>query len=63
GKPLAGNLSGYREIKLRDAGIRIIYEIVVKESSSRGVVYVLVIHKRDKDQAFELAARRRKRAK
>ena len=58
GKPLSGNLSGYREIKLRDAGVRISYEVSRKEPSSRGVAFILTIQKRDKDQAFELAARR-----
>ena len=59
GKSLAGNLSGYREIKLRAAGIRIIYE-VSRESPSKGTVYILVIQKRDKNQAFDAAARRSK---
>ncbi|MCL6614112.1 MAG: type II toxin-antitoxin system RelE/ParE family toxin [Firmicutes bacterium] len=58
GKPLSGNLSGYREIKLREAGIRIIYEVSRGDSSSLGVVYVLTVQKRDKGQAFESAARR-----
>ena len=58
GKPLSGNLSGYRELKLRAAGIRIIYEVLREDSSSLGVVYVLTVQKRDKGQAFEVASRR-----
>ena len=61
GKPLAGNLSGYREIKLRSIGVRIIYEVCQNNSSSPGVVYILAVQKRDKDRAFKLAAKRIKK--
>lgn len=57
GKPLSGNLSGYRELKLRAAGIRIFYEVSREDSSSLGVVYVLTVQKRDKGQVFEVASR------
>ena len=60
GKPLAGNLSGYREIKLRDAGIRIIYEILVTNNAGQGVVYVLTIQRREGEEAFKAAVQRRK---
>jgi mRNA interferase RelE/StbE len=58
GKPLSGNLYGYREIKLRDAGIRIIYEVLREESSRQDVVYILTIQKRDKNLVFESATQR-----
>jgi len=58
GKALSGNLSGYREIKLRDAGIRVIYETLHDEGSNHGVVYILAIQKREKKQAFEMAEQR-----
>ena len=58
GKALSGNLIGYREIKLRDAGIRIIYEISKDWQSQKGIVYILTIQKREKKQAFEMAEQR-----
>ena len=63
GRPLSGNLSGYREIKLRAAGVRIIYDVSREDSSSPSVVYVLTVQKRDKGQAFESAAMRMKSGK
>lgn len=45
GTPLKGNLSGYRETKLRDAGIRIIYKITERRINILKIVYILTIIK------------------
>jgi mRNA interferase RelE/StbE len=59
GKPLSGNLAGYREIKLRDAGIRIIYEIIEDEILILDIVYILAIQKREGEQVFKTAIQRK----
>lgn len=62
GKPLrnAGQarLAGCREIKLRDAGIRIVYRIAEDKVDILRIVYVLAIEKRADDYVFQVAARR-----
>ena len=62
GKPLGNKrnqkLAGCKEIKLRGAGIRIIFRITNEKVDVLCIVYVLAISKRDKDQVFEAAASR-----
>lgn len=58
GTPLKGNLSGYREIKLRDAGIRIIYQITEKTINILKIVYILAINKRAAGKVFRIALQR-----
>jgi len=58
GTPLKGNLSGYREIKLRDAGIRIIYQITEKTINILKIVYILAINKRTAGKVFKIAIQR-----
>ena len=59
GTPLKGNLSGYREIKLRDAGIRIIYQITEKTINILKIVYILAINKRTAGKVFKIAIQRK----
>lgn len=62
GKPLRNKsnqkLAGCKEIKLRDAGIRIIFRVTGQKVDVLCIVYVLAISRRDSDQAFILAAGR-----
>lgn len=62
GKPLENNnstkLAGCREIKLRDAGIRIVYRITNEIVEVLRIVYVLTIEKRSRDSAFKIADKR-----
>lgn len=58
GTPLKGNLSGYREIKLRDAGIRIIYQITEQTINILKIVYILAINKRAAGKVFKIAIQR-----
>ena len=51
-------LAGCKEIRFRDAGIRIIFRITNEKVDVLCIVYVLAISKRDKDQVFEAAASR-----
>lgn len=59
GTPLKGNLSGYREIKLRDAGIRIIYQITDRTINILKIVFVLSINKRSAEKVFKIAVQRK----
>ncbi|MCL6592187.1 MAG: hypothetical protein K6U80_19850 [Firmicutes bacterium] len=58
GKPLKGNLAGLREVKLKDAGIRIIYEITCEIVDILRVVSVLTIGPRADGEAFKTAGTR-----
>lgn len=62
GKPLGNKrdmkLAGCKEIKLRDAGIRIIFRITDTSIDILQVVQVLAIEKRSNDMVFKLASRR-----
>lgn len=51
-------LAGCREIKLRDAGIRIIYQITDQKVNILRIVYILTIEKRADDYVFNLADKR-----
>ncbi len=59
GTVLKGNLSGYREIKLRDAGIRIIYQITESTINILKIVYILAINKRTAEKVFKIAVQRK----
>ena len=48
------NLAGYMKIKLRDAGIRIVY----RTEEVDGVMRVIIIGARSDDEVYRLAARR-----
>lgn len=67
GKPLGNNsstkLAGCREIKLRNAGIRIIYRVTAEQVDILRVVYVLAIERRSNDFAFKQAHKRYKKVK
>jgi len=58
GKPLGNkngsNLSGFLKIKLRDAGIRVVYKIVTTETQ----MLVIVIGARADDEVYDIAGRR-----
>lgn len=58
GKPLGHkngtNLSGFLKIKLRGAGIRIVYKL---ERSESGMI-VIVISVREDDEVYEIASKR-----
>ncbi|MDD4237081.1 MAG: type II toxin-antitoxin system RelE/ParE family toxin [Desulfotomaculaceae bacterium] len=62
GKPLGNKreikLIGCREIKLRDAGIRIIFKIASEVVDILRIVYVLTIESRGKDYVFKTAHKR-----
>jgi len=51
-------LAGCKEIKLREAGIRIIYRVTNETVDVLKVVYILTIEKRSDDFAFKLASQR-----
>jgi mRNA interferase RelE/StbE len=51
-------LAGCHEIKLRDAGIRIIYKITDQTVAILRIVYVLTIEKRANEYVFKLAEKR-----
>ena len=55
GKPLSGLLAGYRELKFRTDGIRVIYRI---RDGHVEVVQIIAICARDKGKVFDLASRR-----
>ena len=55
GKPLHGELAGCRELKYREAGIRVVYRIVGEEVE---IVEVVAIGARDKDKVFATAEKR-----
>lgn len=62
GKPLGNNdttkLSGCKEIKFRELGIRIVFRITNKTVELLRIVEILAIGKRDKDMVFKDAHRR-----
>ena len=64
GKTLENNnstkLAGCREIKLRDAGLRIIYRVTSKTVEVLRIVYILTIEKRSNDFVFKTADKRNK---
>lgn len=51
-------LAGCKEIKLRDASIRIVYKIVDQNVNILQVVYILTIESRGNDKAFKIAHKR-----
>jgi mRNA interferase RelE/StbE len=53
-------LAGCKEIKLRDAGIRIVFRITNETVEVLRVVYILTIERRSQDLAFKIADRRLK---
>ena len=61
GKPLGNkngnNLSGFFKIKLRDAGIRVVYKLVRTETQ----MLVIVIGARADDEVYEIADKRIKK--
>ncbi|MFC4599944.1 type II toxin-antitoxin system RelE family toxin [Cohnella hongkongensis] len=64
GKALRNNndtkLAGCREIKLRDAGIRIVYRVTDQVVHVLRIVIVLTIERRNRDMAFKIAHSRMK---
>lgn len=52
------NLAGCKEIKLKDAGIRIVFRVTNERVDVLRIVYILTIEKRSKDFAFKIANRR-----
>lgn len=67
GKPLGNkrgmNLAGCKEIKLRDAGIRIVFRVTNETVEVLRVVYILAIEKRSRDMVFKIASARLKLVK
>lgn len=55
GKPLHGELAGCKELKYREAGVRVVYRIVDEEVE---IVEVVAIGARDKGKVFSSAVRR-----
>lgn len=51
-------LAGCKEIKFRDAGIRIVYKVTNEIVHVLRIVYVLTIQKRDKNKVFKIADKR-----
>ncbi len=51
-------LAGCKEIKLRDAGIRIVFRITNMTVEVLRVVFILAIERRSQDLAFKIADRR-----
>jgi mRNA interferase RelE/StbE len=60
GNHINTSLSGCKEIKLRDAGIRIIFRITNEIVEVLRVVYILTIERRSDDFVFRIADRRLK---
>ena len=58
GKKRNINLTGCKEIKLRDAGIRIVFTVIKEQVYVLQVVFVLAIDERDDDYVFRLAGKR-----
>lgn len=61
GKPLGNkngnNLSGFLKIKLRDAGIRVVYKLVKTETQ----MLIIVVGARADNEVYEIAAKRIKK--
>ena len=53
-------LSGCKEIKLKDAGIRIIFRITNLKVEVLQIVYIIAIEKRSKNHVFNVANQRNK---
>lgn len=51
-------LAGCKEIKLRDAGIRIVFRVTNEVVEVLRIVYVLTIERRTHDMAFKIAHRK-----
>lgn len=64
GKTLGNNnitkLCGCKEIKLRDAGIRIVFRVTNETVEVLRIVYILTIEERSDDFAFKVAHKRNK---
>ncbi|MBP1933225.1 hypothetical protein [Ammoniphilus resinae] len=67
GKPLGNKhgskLAGCKEIKLREAGIRIVFRITNEVVEVLRVVYVLTIERRSDDFVFKIASQRLRKMK
>ena len=67
GKNLSNNnntkLAGCKEIKLRDAGVRIVFRVTNEVVEVLRVVYVYTIEKRNDDFVFKIAEKRNKEFK
>lgn len=65
GKPLGNKastkLAGCKEIKLREAGIRIVFRVTNETVDVLRIVYVLTIDKRNDDYVFKIADKRFKK--
>ena len=58
GNKSSTKLAGCKEIKLRDAGIRIIFKITAEKVDIIRIVYILAIEKRSEDMVFKVADKR-----
>lgn len=62
GKPLRNNndtkLSGCKEKKLREAGVRIVFRVTEEKVEILRIVYILTIEKRSSDMVFKIAHKR-----
>ena len=56
-------LAGCKEIKLREAGIRIVFRVTNETVQVLRVVYILAIEKRSRDFVFKIASSRLKKLK
>lgn len=63
GNHAGSKLAGCKEIKLRDAGIRIVFRITNETVDVLRIVYVLTIERRSNDLVFKVADRRLKKLK
>ncbi len=53
-------LAGCKEIKLRDAGVRIVFRVIDEKVDVLRIVYILAVEKRSKDFAFNKAHKKYK---
>lgn len=51
-------LHGCKEIKLKDAGVRIVFRVTSETVEVLRIVYILAIEKRERDFAFRVADKR-----
>ena len=58
GNKSSSKLAGCKEIKLSDAGIRIIFKITAEKVDVFRIVYILAIEKRSEDLVFKVADKR-----
>ncbi|MBC2888598.1 type II toxin-antitoxin system RelE family toxin [Gordonibacter massiliensis (ex Traore et al. 2017)] len=61
GKPLGGSLASCKELKYRNAGIRVVFRIVDDVVEILEVVEIVAIGRRDKGEVFSKAERRLER--